>query len=782
MSDEKKKKTSNFNANETCKIKVGFNRSSLSKSQNKNKDKPMITNLAAHSNIHNLKNSKLKSAKFETQKSMSNSRSSSKPNKSSIRAKTSINRKYLPKIIKKDVEWKTKLSMENNVRRANSSSTSRQPRRSLILKNRAIEMSDSIRSYSVDKKHSRNKFEKNSKKNLIKNLKNKCKSRLYNLSSEEKKVSAKVPATSLKYSFDTKRKLLDSTELNNNKKSIKLEAINFKPLTKIQFNSDLKINRAKSQLQEYIGELIRGYHPDNEFIYALRSTDHNPYDVVPVSFTQISQNTKYYITISQKAVIEYKNNKQSHFWPIEEWIEEKHKYSKLEDLKFIQKFRKIKYLIKWKYKILNFKRRYYRKCLETNLLYIDPYIKPRLLIYKEGCQAIESLKYFAISNRTPMNIKELIKLQKMRNESAFNLFTAVKKSNILTTQKLTDNFKMIIWKIVFPNNQDRDVLEKQISKSKSINKKDHKNQKQTISKQDMHFFEYIKRSTISFKSKSLIRDMCQKLLKIPLLLDFMILDSVRKCYDLNLKEFEKRLNIPSEALFSTQIEENEDNFHETIKPLIEVTLNLASDFNQLKADNKQTIKLKNDQKINPFFFDLMINLHPKEINFYKFKQKVKQAAQGTYLDENMIKEVWFEEPNESETYPSFIAIRKLNCEAKLMSLDPSLHEVTDFYKSQFSSFCTLVSSLPKTIKLCNFEFFKLFLNEWNLDLEAMTPDRDTNNLNEIYSSKKLEIDLKNKITNYLESGYQEAELMITKNNEYLNQYWRNCKIHQKGNI
>ena len=106
----------------------------------------------------------------------------------------------------------------------------------------------------------------------------------------------------------------------------------------------------------------------------------------------------------------YKDKNQLIYKPVvttklSDFVQEKHQYTKLKTLPFIQKFRRIKVLKLWRMKIQAFKRFYYSKKLTLNLPILSNY-KQRIYDYRARMYEIEQMRFFVFSQNSVLDFEE----------------------------------------------------------------------------------------------------------------------------------------------------------------------------------------------------------------------------------------------------------------------------------------------------------------------------------------------------------------------------------------
>lgn len=108
----------------------------------------------------------------------------------------------------------------------------------------------------------------------------------------------------------------------------------------------------ESRLDEYVSLVLRGVEHIDEFLYLVRGSEENIYELELVEFEVVREHEgetgfEYY-TVSKKGFCQYLGGKPQAFLDIAEWAEEKALYLKIKALKFFYRFRRWKTLQMWR--------------------------------------------------------------------------------------------------------------------------------------------------------------------------------------------------------------------------------------------------------------------------------------------------------------------------------------------------------------------------------------------------------------------------------------------------
>ena len=286
----------------------------------------------------------------------------------------------------------------------------------------------------------------------------------------------------------------------------------------------------------------------------------------------------------------------------------------------------------------------------------------------------------------------------------------------------------------------------------------------------IQFLKKIHNMKIPFGIKTLLRDCAEKVLKMPLFFDSLVISSLLECYRNNIDELDQYMGTKVQPSEPNLWKEDEiSNRKLRVKPLIEISLQLKVDFASIGEDliEEEYINASPNTKQaqyseNRLFFDLMLNIKETDKNLLDYN-----SFNAANLQSNIVQNISMESLTrpklESEmSKPETVRISVLeNPSEKCLELSPNLSQVKSLYTTMYERLLGQLSSLKSIESLSeHFNLFEKMMAVWGGDVEEQNSKLKILDIKKFIDPELYHSDLNDKIIVHLERSFQKiAELL-----------------------
>lgn len=566
---------------------------------------------------------------------------------------------------------------------------------------------------------------------------------------------------------------------------------------KHQNNEQLINCTAETQeLDEYVRLLINDLGETGEFIYGVVFFPDDLYNIVPTSYTYIKEHkVSPYFTISRKGVTMYKKEEAVEFTTLEEWVKNKYQYNKLKSLKFVSRFRKFKTLKSWQQTIKKFKRAYYNRKLELKLPIMDRQLQERILQVRDACYELENIDFFALGKGSVYTLDELTSTQEYVTKFAIKHVDWFKQKVEEIILSAIFAFIDKIFKIAFSGltkHMESGLLELGDDLNTLNFLEDGVN---TASKayrmKQIEFLRKLHRLKIPFGIKALLRDSSEKILKMPVFFDFIIISSLLKCYENNIE-------LSREFFESCQNDNNcnmavwrkfSQNGKNKLTPFIKINIVIAKEFEAVEIDCKEEVRVEGkeydesaqsvgiEESQFKLFFDLIPNIRRTDIeliNCDHYENRFLVEDDFSSVDVSALANY---KSMMGISQPRKIIVRRVkDISNKGLKLQPSKDEVKLYYRQLFENFLETIESFSSTEKMCDFGIFHELLNIWGSSEADQDKKAGLLSPRRILGDSSFIIDFKKNYEFFIDETFINIESILPQLNKLLGQHWRNFEV------
>lgn len=558
-------------------------------------------------------------------------------------------------------------------------------------------------------------------------------------------------------------------------------------IDKIMATNNILTGQELKEEQEfiyYIKLLYTDESQKHEFIYAINRKPEMPYNLTPVPFSVIQETQPdYYYTVSKDRVIKHRLNRSvAEDSLMEEWLREKLKFNQLKTLELVRKFRKIKTLKRWKQNIQLFKRKYSAKLIEFKLPILDPMLCKPILEFRQRCIDMENLNYFYISTDKICSVEELRSMQDKTNEYFINQIKQRDRLMNVFIREIVKNFNQLLWDTAFS-----DLTEDLKGGLKAITCPDpsiYEDDVQ-IEGKDLAFFHKLMTLNVPYRVKSKIRNICHRLLTMPMFFDSLRFSSLMACYRYNVNRLRdhitqlQEINTDSKSVW--QVKRGKANRKE--EAYLTVFFELMTDYEPAsKAIETLDVVVEKGKTsaVDPLNFDYANNFEDRGFSLADVSQfdmsKIDDSTNISDLHTLLNKSYMYD-----RGIPYTMQLQKIaKPSSVLVSIKPSFSELKDFLLKEYDDFVNVLSSFKKCAVSGEFNlYFKLMIHWASEDLRP-EDDNELLDLSLIIDDRDRR-QFERQVIDPIEVDYNNVKSVSKELAEVALQHWRNSRADITGN-
>jgi hypothetical protein len=540
----------------------------------------------------------------------------------------------------------------------------------------------------------------------------------------------------------------------------------------------------EQELIYYIKLLFTDDSQNHEFIYAINKKSELPYNLTPMPFSQIqSTQPQYYYTISKERIIKHRINKSvAEDSQMEEWLREKLKFNQLKTLEFIRKFRKIKTLKSWIGAIRKFKRKYAAKLIEFSLPILDPVLCKPILEFRQRCIDLQQLNYFYVSNDKICNVDELKEHQDKNNEYFVREIQRRDKYMNTFIREIIKSFNQMLWNTAFADLSDE--LKGGLAAIKCPDASLYEDGVE-IDGTDLAFFHKLMTLNVPYRVKTKIRNICKRVLSMPLYFDSLRMASLMQCYNYNVERLQshvrklQKANTEMHSIWNTGKRPAANKKQEAyITVYFEIDDEYMPKHSQVDIQKVPVVIMKGKTSaVEPLEFDYSNNLTYRKLDFENFETKIVDEQTGLRDLQDLMSKGFMYDRN----IPQMISLKSVSDpSAGLIKISPNFSELKDFLSKEYEDFVNVLSSFKKCFVSGEFNlYYKLMIHWAKEDLRPEDED-DSLNIRQVLDESDHKRFIQT-VIDPIERDYSKISDVTTALTPLAQQHWRNNLISVESN-